>query len=69
MPCSLVSDWPGEVEEGAVLLVKTNAAIPAADTDEAAESWMRVIDWLEEQGVGLYAEVKIAEVVAFYRFY
>ena len=30
---------------------------------------MRVNDWLEEQGVGLYCEVKSAEIVAFYRFY
>ena len=44
-------------------------ALPLGDTEEAAESWMRVNDWLEEQGVGLYCEVKSAEIVAFYRFY
>ena len=65
----LAADWPGEAEEGAVVLVKTRDALPAGDTEEAAESWMRVNDWLEEQGVGLYCEVKGAEIVAFYRFY
>ena len=66
---SLAADWLGEAEEGAVVLVKTGNVLPAGDTEEAAESWMRVNDWLEEQGVGLYCEVKSAEIVAFYRFY
>ena len=65
----LAADWLGEAEEGAVVLVKTGDALPLGDTEEAAESWMRVNDWLEEQGVGLYCEVKSAEIVAFYRFY
>ena len=65
---SLAADWPGEAEEGAVVLVKTGDALPAGDTEEAAKAWMRVNDWLEEQGVGLYCEVKGAEIVAFYRF-
>jgi len=65
----LAADWPGEAEEGAVVLVETGNVLPAGDTEEAAESWMRVNDWLEEQGVGLYCEVKSAEIVAFYRFY
>ena len=66
---SLAADWLGEAEEGAVVLVKTGNVLPADDTEEAAEAWMRVNDWLEEQGVGLYCEVKSAEIVAFYRFY
>ena len=64
----LAADWPGEVEEGAIVLVRTGNALPAGDTEESAESWMRVNDWLEEQGVDLYCEVKSAEVMAFYRF-
>ena len=65
----LAADWLGEAEEGAVVLAETGDALPLGDTEEAAESWMRVNDWLEEQGVGLYCEVKSAEIVAFYRFY
>lgn len=64
----LAADWSGEAEEGAVVMVKTGDTIPAGDTEEVAESWMRVNDWLEEQGVDLYCEVKSAETVAFYRF-
>ena len=65
---SLASNWPGEVQEGAVLLVKTGSALPAGGTEEGAESWMRVNDRLEKQGVGLYCEVKSDAVTAFYRF-
>lgn len=64
----LAAQWQGEAEEGAVILVQTGDALPAGDTEEVAESWMRVNDWLEEQGVDLYAEVKSDAVVAFYRF-
>ena len=64
----LAADWPGEVEEGATVLVRTGAAFPAGETEEAAEAWMRVNDRLEEQGVDLYCEVKSDAVTAFYRF-
>lgn len=65
----LAADWPGEVEEGAVLLVQTGNALPSGDTGEVAQAWMRVNDRLEEEGVGLYCEVKSATLTAFYRFY
>jgi len=66
---SLAADWTGEVEEGAVLLVRTGNTLPAGDAEEIAQSWMKVNDRLEEQGVGLYCEVKSATLTAFYRFY
>ena len=64
----LAADWPGEVQEGAVIVVLTGKALPTGDTDEIAEAWMRVNDRLEEQGVDLYAEIKSPDVTAFYRF-
>src|ERR1700712_181218 len=64
----LAANWPGEVEEGAVVLVQTGNALPAGDTEEVAQSWMRVNDRLEEQGVDLYCEVKRPTITAFYRF-
>ena len=66
---SLAADWPGEVPEGAVILVKTENALPAGDAGEVAQSWMKINDRLEAQGVGLYCEVKSATLTAFYRFY
>lgn len=66
---SLAADWSGEVEEGAIVLVRTGDALPAGDTEETAESWMRINDRLEEEGVGLYCEVKSTTLTAFYRFY
>jgi hypothetical protein len=64
----LAADWPGELQEGAVVLVHTGNMLPAGDTEEVAQSWMQVNDRLEEQGVDLYAEVKSPSVTAFYRF-
>jgi hypothetical protein len=64
----LAADWTGEVQEGAVILVQTGSVLPAGGTEEAAESWMKVNDRLEEQGVDLYCEVKSPAVTAFYRF-
>ncbi len=66
---SLAADWPGEVPEGAVLLVKTGDALPSGDAEAVAQSWMKVNDRLEEQGVGLYCEVKGAALTVFYRYY
>jgi len=65
----LAADWTGEVEEGAVVLVRTGNALPAGDAETVAQHWMKVNDRLEEQGVGLYCEVKSATLTAFYRFY
>lgn len=65
----LAADWPGEVPEGAIILVQTGNALPAGDAEEVVQSWMKVNDRLEEQGVGLYCEVKSAALTAFYRFY
>lgn len=66
---SLAADWVGEVPEGAVLLVKTGSVLPAGDAEAVAQSWMKVNDRLEEQGVGLYCEVKSATLTVFYRYY
>ncbi len=66
---SLAADWSGEVEEGAVILVQTGNALPAGDAEEVIQSWMKVNDRLEEQGVGLYCEIKNPMLMAFYRFY
>ena len=65
----LAADWPGEVPEGAVLLVKTGTVIPAGDAEAVAQSWMKVNDRLEEEGVGLYCEVKGDALTVFYRYY
>ena len=65
----LAADWTGEVPEGAVLLVKTGSALPSGDAEAVAQSWMKVNDRLEEQGVGLYCEVKSATLTVFYRYY
>lgn len=65
----LAADWPGEVPEGAILLVKTGDVIPAGDAEVVAQSWMKVNDRLEEQGVGLYCEVKGDTLTVFYRYY
>lgn len=64
----LASEWPGEVQEGAVLLVQTGDALPAVSSEEAAQSWLNITDRLEEQGVDLYCEIKSPSVAAFYRF-
>ena len=64
----LAADWTGEVEEGAVVLVQTGNALPAGDSEEVGQSWMKVNDRLEEQGVDLYSEVKSPAITAFYRF-
>lgn len=66
---SLAADWVGEVPEGAILLVKTGSVLPAGDAEAVAQSWMKVNDRLEEQGVGLYCEVKSAALTVFYRYY
>ena len=65
----LAADWPGEAEEGAVILVRTGNALPAGDAEEVAQRWMKVNDRLEEQGVGLYCEVKSPTLTVFYRYY
>lgn len=65
----LAADWSGEVEEGAVVLVRTGNVLPAGDTEEVAQSWMKVNDRLEERGVGLYCEVKDPALTVFYRYY
>ena len=64
----LAADWPGEVEPGAVVLAQTGKTLPMGDSEEVAQSWMKVNDRMEEQGVDLYAEVKSPTVTAFYRF-
>ncbi len=66
---SLAADWPGEVPEGAVVLVRTGKALPAGGPEEVAQSWMQVNDRLEAAGVGLYCEIKSPMLMAFYRFY
>ena len=64
----LTADWPGEVHEGAVIYVRTGGALPAGDTEEVIQHWMKVNDRLEEQGEDLYCEVKSDTTTAFYRF-
>ena len=64
----LAEEWPGEVQEGAVLLVQTGRALPAGDIEEVVQSWLTINDCLEEQGVDLYSEVKTPIITAFYRF-
>jgi len=64
----LTSDWPGEAQKGAVILVQTGNVLPANDPEKVVQSWMKVNDRLEEQGVDLYCEVKSRSITAFYRF-
>jgi len=65
----LAADWPGEAEDGAIVVVKTGGALPSGGPEGVARSWMNVNDRLENCGVGLYCEVKGDTVTAFYRFY